>query len=271
MKNIIILLLLTILCLMYPPNGQASDTIKIGPSGACIVDNTLNYQRFYYCGKQETGCANETHNKNDLYGHLDGNESTQEFFFTHNQKIITVSGQTYWCCNGTTNTMGKIQSNACASVDSPPNNIIIEDTTPDKSLALDILNLAINTITKDINTVHSKPTAANSANLPFCDTSHIRNGIHPTEKYCIKCPIGKYFNKEDIQNRYCSTAFALTQSDMMYGYRHTKHSNPHIRNQCWTIKNPDKYKLCIMNSLKQTAPKPQTSALTTINQAVKSQ
>lgn len=67
-----------------------------GPSGACWV-NTDGTNSFYYCGNQESGCAG----KNERANH-----SKKTYY--HND-TETISGQSYACCGGDANTMGKWQ------------------------------------------------------------------------------------------------------------------------------------------------------------------
>lgn len=253
MKNIV-MLSAALAVVSVPQCLCASNNIKIGPSGACVVDSTLNYQRFYYCGKQESGCAGENHNDNDYYVCNNGTEQRTECFISHNTKFTTVGGQTYYCCNGTANTMGKVQDAPCQNTGGL--NVVHEPATPSLlgELVANILKTALSETTTDAANQTDTPSSAGITSpqnghqvVGECDTSDIRNGFCPSTNGCVKCPTGKYFNEKDSANGCCSYAIALTKTDMMYGYGKTQNSNTRLRNQCWTIKDPARYRACVLS------------------------
>lgn len=75
----------------------------------------------------------------------------------------------------------------------------------------------------------------------------MRTGVHPINKTCVRCEVGKIFNENDAANNYCSVAVGLTKTDMVYGLNKTKNSNPVVSKQCWTVKDSSLYKECVKN------------------------
>lgn len=97
-------------------------------------------------------------------------------------------------------------------------------------------------------------TAANHAfasdtdhNCIECATTP-RNGIHPENGTCVKCPTGKIFNAEDADNNYCATAIMLSRSDLIYGKGKNRNSTQEHTDQCWTKSTPEEYKKCVLNT-----------------------
>ena len=253
MKNVFFALILVVMC----HHTAIGDTIELGPSGACIVDRTLNYERFYYCGHQDKGCAGSTENRNDIsYVHYDGD------------KFTTVGGWTRYCCGGTTSAMGKIQSEACDTASAPTSASASTTTTTsnDTSATLESLHIPpFVTTTTTSNDTSATPTSAgwggafvnliekiaesqesDNADVQECPPG-IRFGNNPENGKCIECPIGKYFNADNPGGGYCNTATVLNKTDLMYGYGQTRNSNPKLHNQCWHIKDPDKYRRCVLS------------------------
>ena len=74
--------------------------------------------------------------------------------------------------------------------------------------------------------------------------SDMRHGTNPKTGECIECPVGKFFNAKDSANGYCSTAIALSKSDLKYGYK-SRTLKSRVSQQCWTKKNPAEYKACV--------------------------
>ncbi len=114
MKNILFLMTVLLSCAWAIMAHAATPNLQIGPSGACIVDSSLNRQRFYYCGRQDKDCAGEKHNDKDYYVCNNGTEQTSECFITDGTKFTTKTGAQYYCCGGTSSGMGYIQSAPCA-------------------------------------------------------------------------------------------------------------------------------------------------------------
>ena len=283
MKNIV--MLSVILAVVSVPRYLYAGDLKHGGSGGCLVDSSLNNQRFYYCGNQSFGCARETHDNSDYSVCNDGSEVQKKngaCFLTDGTKFTTRSGNTFYCCNGTSTSMGKIQSNECQQPETQegetPEGGTQEGETPasgggrlggstGSSNSGDGGNN--NGIVVSNNTGSSSTSLSNSGegnNNPFqgvftelldqllktqCDTSDIRNGFCPSTNGCVKCPSGKYFNEKDSANRCCSYAIGLTKTDMMYGYGKTQNSNPRLRNQCWTIKDIARYRACVLSGVQK--------------------
>ena len=118
MKNIV--MLSAILAVASVPRYLYAGDLKQGDSYGCLVDSSLNNQRFYYCGKQSFGCAKEKHNNGDYSVCNDGTEvkrgnDDNGCYLTSSKPFTTRSGGTFYCCNGTDTSMGTIQKTACQS------------------------------------------------------------------------------------------------------------------------------------------------------------
>ena len=274
MKNIV--MLSAILAVASVPRYLYAGDLKQGDSDGCLVDSSLKYQRFYYCGKQSFGCAKEKHNNGDYSVCNDGTEvkrgnDDNGCYLTSSKPFTTRSGDTFYCCNGTNEAVGKIQFNECQKTgnsdgDNGENSGRLGGSTGSSSSGGEGNN---NGIVVSNNTGSSSTSLSNSGegnNNPFqgvftelldqllktqCDTSDIRNGFCPSTNSCVKCPSGKYFNEKDSANGCCSYAIGLTKTDMMYGYGKTQNSNPRLRNQCWTIKDIARYRACVLSGVQK--------------------
>ena len=116
MKNIV--MLSVILAVVSVPRYLYAGDPKQGDSDGCLVDSSLKYQRFYYCGKQSFGCASEKHNNGDYSVCNDGTEvkrgnDDNGCYLTSSKPFTTRSGDTFYCCNGTSTSMGTIQKDPC--------------------------------------------------------------------------------------------------------------------------------------------------------------
>ena len=104
-------MLSVILAVVSVPRYLYADDLVFSRNDGCLVDSTLNYQRFYYCGNQSFGCARETHDNSDYSVCNDGSEVQKKngaCFLTDGTKFTTRSGDTFYCCNGTSTSMGKM-------------------------------------------------------------------------------------------------------------------------------------------------------------------
>lgn len=80
-------------------------------------------------------------------------------------------------------------------------------------------------------------------------TTNLRGGLNPKNDTCVKCEAGKIFNKNDVNNAYCSPAIGLSKTDMMYGRGKSKNRVEKLSDQCWTKAGaPDEYKKCVMGN-----------------------
>ena len=267
MKNIV--MLSVILAVVSVPRYLYADDLVFSRNDGCLVDSTLNYQRFYYCGWQSADCGSEKHNNGDYSVCNDGTELQREkdglCYLTGNIKFTTRSGRTYYCCNGTSTSMGKIQSTECQSTGGlTPASGGGSSDQPEPPQPQEGTNNGSNSGRIGGSTGSSNSGEGN--NNPFqgvftelldqllktqCDTSDIRNGFCPSTNGCVKCPSGKYFNEKDSANGCCSYAIGLTKTDMMYGYGKTQNSNPRLRNQCWTIKDIVRYRACVLSGVQK--------------------
>ena len=287
MKNIV--MLSAILAVASVPRYLYAGDLKQGDSDGCLVDSSLKYQRFYYCGKQSFGCASEKHNNGDYSVCNDGTEvkrgnDDNGCYLTSSKPFTTRSGDTFYCCNGTDTSMGTIQKTACQSTGglTPKEETQEGETQEEETQASGGRRIGSstgssnsgdggnnNSIVVSNNTGSSSTSLSNSGggnDNPFqgvftelldqllktqCDTSDIRNGFCPSTKGCVTCPSGKYFNEKDSANGCCSYAIGLTKTDMMYGYGKTQNSNPRLRNQCWTIKDIARYRACVLSGVQK--------------------
>ena len=267
MKNIV--MLSVILAVVSVPRYLYADDLVFSRNDGCLVDSTSNYQRFYYCGNQNFDCGAEKHNNNDYSVCNDGTELQREkdglCYLTGNIKFTTRSGRTYYCCNGTSTSMGKIQSTECQSTGGlTPASGGGSSDQPEPPQPQEGTNNGSNS--GRIGGSTSLSNSGEGNNNPFqgvftelldqllktqCDTSDIRNGFCPSTNGCVKCPSGKYFNEKDSANGCCSYAIGLTKTDMMYGYGKTQNSNPRLRNQCWTIKDIVRYRACVLSGVQK--------------------
>ena len=257
MKNIV--MLSVILAVVSVPRYLYADDLVFSRNDGCLVDSTLNYQRFYYCGRQSADCGSEKHNNGDYSVCNDGTELQREkdglCYLTGNIKFTTRSGRTYYCCNGTSTSMGKIQSTECQSTGGlTPASGGGSSDQPEPPQPQEGTNNGSNSGRIGGSTGSSNSGQWGATNLDAflgCDTSDIRNGFCPSTKGCVTCPSGKYFNEKDSANGCCSYAIGLTKTDMMYGYGKTQNSNPRLRNQCWTIKDIARYRACVLSGVKK--------------------
>ena len=287
MKNIV--MLSVILAVVSVPRYLCAKSDLIFSRGyGCLVDSsTGGWQRFYYCGRQNFGCGDEKHNNGD-YSVCDDKSELQRgnnsniCYLSHKTKFTTRNGKSYYCCNGTSTSMGKIQSNECQQPETQEGETPEGGTQEGETPASGGGRLGGSTgssnngdggnnngIVVSNNTGSSSTSLSNSGegnNNPFqgvftelldqllktqCDTSDIRNGFCPSTKGCVTCPSGKYFNEKDSANGCCSYAIGLTKTDMMYGYGKTQNSNPRLRNQCWTIKDIVRYRACVLSGVQK--------------------
>ena len=274
MKNIV--MLSVILAVVSVPRYLYAGDLVTNSGFTCIADSSLNDQRFYYCGKQDFDCGSEKHNFDDYSVCDDGNEwqrgnDSVVCYLTDGKKFTTRSGDTFYCCNGTNEAVGKIQFNECQKTGNSDggnggNSGRLGGSTGSSNSGDGGNN---NGIVVSNNTGSSSTSLSNSGegnNNPFqgvftelldqllktqCDTSDIRNGFCPSTKGCVTCPSGKYFNEKDSANGCCSYAIGLTKTDMMYGYGKTQNSNPRLRNQCWTIKDIARYRACVLSGVQK--------------------
>ena len=269
MKNIV--MLSVILAVVSVPRYLCAKSDLIFSRGyGCLVDSsTGGWQRFYYCGWQSADCGSEKHNNGDYSVCNDGTELQREkdglCYLTGNIKFTTRSGRTYYCCNGTSTSMGKIQSTECQSTGGlTPASGGGSSDQPEPPQPQEGTNNGSNS--GRIGGSTSLSNSGEGNNNPFqgvftelldqllktqCDTSDIRNGFCPSTNGCVKCPSGKYFNEKDSANGCCSYAIGLTKTDMMYGYGKTQNSNPRLRNQCWTIKDIVRYRACVLSGVQK--------------------
>ena len=270
MKNIV--MLSVILAVVSVPRYLYAADLVFSRNDGCLVDSsTGGWQRFYYCGWQSADCGSEKHNNGDYSVCNDGTELQREkdglCYLTGDIKFTTKSGKSYYCCNGTSTSMGTIQDTECEPETPASGGGRIGSSTGSSNSGNGGNN---NGIVVSNNTGSSSTGSSNSGegnDNPFqgvftelldqllktqCDTSDIRNGFCPSTKGCVTCPSGKYFNEKDSANGCCSYAIGLTKTDMMYGYGKTQNSNPRLRNQCWTIKDIVRYRACVLSGVQKT-------------------
>ncbi|MDE6481791.1 MAG: hypothetical protein K2L25_03175 [Alphaproteobacteria bacterium] len=82
-------------------------------------------------------------------------------------------------------------------------------------------------------------------------SSSLRDGAHPVSGLCVKCEIGKIFNRETGE---CADADAFNKSDMQYGKGKNKSAQSDITKQCWTFSIPEEYTVCVKTGGGQTSP-----------------
>ena len=274
MKNIV--MLSVILAVVSVPRYLYADDLVTNSGFTCIADSSLNDQRFYYCGKQDFDCGSEKHNFDDYSVCDDGSEwrrgdNSDVCYLTDGKKFTTRSGDTFYCCNGTNEAVGKIQFNECQKTGNSDGGNGENSGRPGSATSTSNSGNGGNNngIVVSNNTGSSSTSLSNSGggnDNPFqgvftelldqllktqCDTSDIRNGFCPSTKGCVTCPSGKYFNEKDSANGCCSYAIGLTKTDMMYGYGKTQNSNPRLRNQCWTIKDIVRYRACVLSGVQK--------------------
>lgn len=121
MKNVV--MLSVILAVVSVPRYLYAAVPIFSRNYGCLVDNwTGGDQRFYYCGNQNFDCGAEKHNRNDYSVCNNGSEVKKKngaCFLTDGTKFTTRSGDTFYCCNGTSATMGTIQKTACQPPETP--------------------------------------------------------------------------------------------------------------------------------------------------------
>ena len=249
MKNIV--MLSVILAVVSVPRYLYADDLVTNSGFTCIADSSLNDQRFYYCGKQDFDCGSEKHNFDDYSVCDDGSErrrgnNSVVCYLTDGKKFTTRSGDTFYCCNGTNEAVGKIQFNECQKTGNSDggngsNSGRIGGSTGSSNSGEGNNNPFQGVFTELLDQLLKTQ----------CDTSDIRNGFCPSTKGCVTCPSGKYFNEKDSANGCCSYAIGLTKTDMMYGYGKTQNSNPRLRNQCWTIKDIVRYRACVLSGVQK--------------------
>ena len=248
MKNIV--MLSVILAVVSVPRYLYADDLVFSRNDGCLVDSTLNYQRFYYCGWQSADCGSEKHNNGDYSVCNDGTELQREkdglCYLTGDRQFTTRSGDTFYCCNGTDTSMGTIQRTACQSTggETPASG-------GGNGLEEEIIKKMIEQsarIKKIVSDIKKEPDEQYD---PETCPDGIRYGNNPKTGACIECAIGKYYNSKDEKNGYCSYAIGLTKTDMMYGYGKTQNSNPRLRNQCWTIKDIVRYRACVLSGVQK--------------------
>ena len=294
MKNIV--MLSVILAVVSVPRYLYASDLVFSRNYGCLVDSsTGGWQRFYYCGWQSADCGSEKHNNGDYSVCNDGTELQREkdglCYLTGDIKFTTRSGRTYYCCNGTSTSMGKIQSTACQSTggltpatgggngsgldgfwsgsDSDNENRTgepeggggsdqpepPEGETPasggGNGLEEEIIKKMIEQSAKIKKIVSDIKKDPDAQYDPETCPDGIRYGNNPKTGACIECAIGKYYNSKDEKNGYCSYAIGLTKTDMMYGYGKTQNSNPRLRNQCWTIKDIARYRACVLSGVQK--------------------
>ena len=278
MKNIV--MLSAILAVVSVPRYLYADDLVFSRNDGCLVDSTLKAQRFYYCGWQSADCGSEKHNNGDYSVCNDGTELQRKkdglCYLTGDIKFTTRSGRTYYCCNGTSTSMGKIQSTACQSTggltpatgggsgsgtdgfwsgsgtggrgdDGGDGGGDGDGDGENEELIKRIIEQSAK-IKKIVSDIKKDPDAQYD---PETCPDGIRYGNNPKTGACIECAIGKYYNSKDEKNGYCSYAIGLTKTDMMYGYGKTQNSNPRLRNQCWTIKDIARYRACVLSGVKK--------------------
>ena len=296
MKNIV--MLSVILAVVSVPRYLCAKSDLIFSRGyGCLVDSsTGGWQRFYYCGRQNFGCGDEKHNNGD-YSVCDDKSELQRgnnsniCYLSHKTKFTTRNGKSYYCCNGTSTSMGTIQKDPCEPPETPKEETQEGETQEEETQASGGGRIGSSTGSSSSGgegnnngIVVSNSTGSGSTSLSNsgegnenppggqgtnngsnggqwgatnldaflgCDTSDIRNGFCPSTNSCVKCPSGKYFNENDSANRCCSYAIGLTKTDMMYGYGKTQNSNPRLRNQCWTIKDIVRYRACVLSGVQK--------------------
>lgn len=79
-----------------------------------------------------------------------------------------------------------------------------------------------------------------------CATS-LRDGVNPVTGECVKCEVGKIFNKNASNTGYCSDAVAFSKIDMQYGKGATKNTRT-LKDQCWVLMTSNDYKECLLNN-----------------------
>lgn len=89
-------------------------------------------------------------------------------------------------------------------------------------------------------------------------SSSLRDGAHPVSGLCVKCEIGKIFNRETGE---CADADALNKSDMQYGKAQTKNSIS-VDKQCWTLTTPEEYTICVTSGGARTPASTDSSGTT---------
>ena len=267
MKNIV--MLSVILAVVSVPRYLCAKSDLIFSRGyGCLVDSsTGGWQRFYYCGRQNFGCGDEKHNNGD-YSVCDDKSELQRgnnsniCYLSHKTKFTTRNGKSYYCCNGTSTSMGTIQKDPCEPPETQEGETQEgetqeEETQEEETQASGGGRIGGSTGSSNSGEGNDNPFQGVFTELldqllkTQCDTSDIRNGFCPSTKGCVTCPSGKYFNEKDSANGCCSYAIGLTKTDMMYGYGKTQNSNPRLRNQCWTIKDTVRYRACVLSGVQK--------------------
>lgn len=82
---------------------------------------------------------------------------------------------------------------------------------------------------------------ANDFTCVDCATG-VKGGASTINGACVQCETGEYFDKPSNS---CKPASAYIKPDMQYGKGKTK-NNTDVKEQCWTMVEPDDYKACVL-------------------------
>lgn len=292
MKNVV-MLSVTLAVVSVPRYLYAADLVFSRNNGCLVDSSTGGWQRFYYCGWQSADCGSKKHNNGDYSVCNDGTELQRKkdglCYLTGDIKFTTRSGATYYCCNGTSTSMGTIQRTACQSTggltpasgggngsgtdgfwsgsgtggrgDGGSGSLRPDDGGDGggddggdgggNGWEEEIIKQMIEQSAKIKKIVSDIKKEPDAQYDPETCQDGIRYGNNPKTGACIECAIGKYYNSKDEKNGYCSYAIGLTKTDMMYGYGKTQNSNPRLRNQCWTIKDTVRYRACVLSGVQK--------------------
>ena len=96
-KKLYCLWIVAFATILFPDRSYSLENFTAGPSGACYVVDRVwpDADSFYYCGKQELGCASVS----------DSSRDATHWLYNGNQ--FSKNGTTYWCCGGTSSVAGK--------------------------------------------------------------------------------------------------------------------------------------------------------------------
>lgn len=77
--------------------------------------------------------------------------------------------------------------------------------------------------------------------------TNLRDGVNPVTGECVKCEVGKIFNKNASSTGYCADTKSFSKVDMQYGKGATKNSRT-LKDQCWILSSNDNYKECLIDN-----------------------
>lgn len=76
--------------------------------------------------------------------------------------------------------------------------------------------------------------------------TNLRDGVNPVSGDCVKCEVGKIFDKNAASTGYCANTRSFSKIDMQYGSGKTQNTTV-LKDQCWVLTTNDNYKECLLD------------------------